>query len=143
MLSRRKVARVLPDDPVTADDRNYLAEQIEIREPMPGPGVTMERTSFGVIISASTSSTSNRWFYTTSSITAATRTGTTVSNSVLTLGSGSARQVNPSTDPTLIPDTAASDETIYNGLNGTIATNQFVFCNQQDDGKWLITIAWC
>jgi hypothetical protein len=89
-------------------------------------------------------SISSALWFTTSAITAATQAGTTVSTAVLTYGSGTARHCIPGATGTMIPDTGASDITIYSALNGSsIPIDQFVKADLNDDGKWVIDIAWC
>jgi hypothetical protein len=52
MLASRPVAKVNPDEEITADDRNYLAAEIQKRDPLPGPGIKADRGPDGVVISA-------------------------------------------------------------------------------------------
>jgi hypothetical protein len=85
----------------------------------------------------------NRWFYLTGSVSAATVSGSGVSASVLTQGSGTARICKTDASGVVKPNTTVADITIFNGLNGSIASGQFVFCNTSDGNKWVITLVWC
>jgi hypothetical protein len=80
-----------------------------------------------------------RWFRTTTSITAATDSGT-----VLTLGSGSAKPLRPDpADATKRIDAGYAAMTIRNGLNGDpIAAGKVVFC-LPENGEWVVNLVWC
>jgi hypothetical protein len=88
-----------------------------------------------------------RTFWTTSAISSASVTGTTVSNSVRTLGSGTARICILDSSGHDIPDTTAADITIYNGVVMTtpasINTGLFADC-AFIGGKWrVVTVHKC
>ena len=86
---------------------------------------------------------STRWFYTTSSITAATVSGSGVSGATMTDGSGTARicTLNQSTG-VRTPVSTASDITIYNGVTTAISVNHFFLC-QLSEGRWYAFLGPC
>lgn len=54
MPPHRTVRRVEPEDDITADDRNYLAEEIERLQIIEGVGIRVEATPLGQIVHAPT-----------------------------------------------------------------------------------------
>jgi hypothetical protein len=87
-------------------------------------------------------------FWTTATIALGSKSGTTVSNSTLHQGSGTARRCLYDADADVVkPDvsTGAADETIYNDLaatGSTIPSGTFVLCALVGT-RWVVILAPC
>lgn len=124
MSFRRTVKRVDADDPITAEDRNYIAAEIERCVVVPGPGIFVEWGPFGQTVSAAESFSDIRMVLTQSAGIPYATTATVGTVVTLTPGSALCWDSTLNSNESWSTDTSVTAGlTVYNDFTSSSSTN--------------------